>query len=196
MTSRAWYGIAVLVFVASAGCAAWILWSALGGIGDTVVRVVVPGVVTLDLDEPGSYTIFHESRSVIDGVLYTSENVNGLRVTLRAEGSGKPVTIARPTMSSRYSISGHEGVSILSFDIAEPGRYRLSAAYDDAAGRGRTVLAIEHGFVARLLRTIAATIATGLFGLIAAVVIAAITFARRRRLRRQAVLQSGPATRP
>lgn len=186
MTSRAWYAVAAVVFVASAVGALWILLAGIGGIGDSVVRVVVPGVATLNLDEAGSYTIFHESRSVIDGVIYTADNVNGLRVTLTAESSGKPVAITQPSMSSHYSISGHEGASILAFDIAEPGRYRLSAAYDGAASRGRTVLAIEHGFVAKLLRTIAGTVATGLLGLVAAVVIAAITFAKRRRLKRQA----------
>jgi hypothetical protein len=184
MTSRAWYVVAVAVFVVAAGCAGWILWAGISGIGDSVVRVVVPGVATLDLDHSGSYTIFHERRSVIDGRIYAEANVDGLRVTVTREAGGEPVPVTRPTATSRYSIGGHEGVSVLSFEIGEPGRYRLSAAYEDARSHGKTVLAIEHGFVARLLKTIAGTIATGLFGFAAAVVIATITFVKRRRLRR------------
>ena len=195
MTSRVGYVVAVLVFLAAAGTAGGILWHGINSLGTSVVRVVVPGVATLTLDEAGSYTIFHEAHSIVDGVVYSSANVDGLIVTVTAEAGGKPIAVSAPTATSRYSISGHEGVSILAFDIAQPGRYRLSAAYGDARSHGKTVLAVEHGFVARL-GTIAATIGTALSGIVAAVVIAAVTFARRSRLARQKPpTPLGPVTR-
>lgn len=185
MTSRVWYVVAVIVLLAGGGGAGLLMWSGLSGLDQGMTRVVVPGTSVLTLDKPGAYTIYHEPESVIDGKIYTSENVNGLRIAVAEEG-GEQVTVASPTMHSTYSVAGHRGVSVLAFEITKPGRYRLTAAYPGGRSEPVTVLAVGQGFVGRLVMTILGAVGSGLLGFFAALVIALITFFQRRKLRRRA----------
>src|SRR5437764_4980789 len=85
MPGRYWYAVAALVWLAGAAGAFAFLRFQLMDLAPGLMRVVVPGSTVLDLSEPGSYTIFHESESVLDGRIYAVENVSGLRVTLRSD---------------------------------------------------------------------------------------------------------------
>ena len=68
MTSRSWYGVAVLVLFAGIGAAVWTMLSGLSGLDSALTRIVVPGSRVLTLNEAGAYTIYHEYESVIDGL--------------------------------------------------------------------------------------------------------------------------------
>jgi hypothetical protein len=182
MMSRIWYLVAFLVFGAGVAAAGWLLWSGLSGLGTALARVIVPGATVISLDNPGSYTIFHEAESVIDGRLYASHNIAGLQVKVTSETTGSAIPVTTPSSHASYSLGGHSGVSVLAFDIAEPGRYRLSGSYRDGRAEPRAVLAIGHGFVGRLLGTIFAALGAGFGGFVAAVAIAIVTFVKRRRM--------------
>jgi hypothetical protein len=105
----------------------------LGGIGDGLVQIVVPGEKEIVL-EPGYYTIFHERESVVDGRIYQSNGIAGLEVSL-TDPAGDPVALTTASMSANYNIPGHRGVSAFQFEATTAGTYRLSAAYP-AAQRG------------------------------------------------------------
>jgi hypothetical protein len=166
--------------------AGWLAWSGIAGLQKALTRVVVPGSSELTLDEPGGYTIFHEPESVVDGRVYSVQSVAGLRVTVVAEPDGTAIPTVEPGATSRYAIGSHSGVSILSFDIAQPGRYRLTAEYAGGRAEPQTVLAIGHGFVGRLLGTIFGAIGAVFVGFGAALALALTTYFRRRRLARAA----------
>jgi len=183
MKSRAGYFLAAILLLAGVGAAGWLGWSGFVALQDSLTRFVVPGATELTLANPGTYTIFHEAESVVDGRLYSAQGIPGLRVTVTAEG-GKSIPVVTPGMSSSYTIGGHSGVSMLSFDITQPGRYRLTAAYAGGQSEPQTVLAVGQSFLGRLLMTIFGAIGSVFAGFGLALALVLTTYFRRRRLRR------------
>ena len=121
-----WFVVAGVIALAGLVAAALYARPRLGALDEGTTRIVAPGTATLVLDKPGHYTIFHERRSLVDGRYYASDSVDGLRVTLVAEGSGAPIELGQPKMSSSYEIGSREGRSFLDFDIAQPGNHEVS----------------------------------------------------------------------
>jgi hypothetical protein len=184
MTSRAGYFLAPIPLLAGVIAAVWLVWSEFGALQDTIVRFVVPGSVELALDEPGTYTIFHEADSVVDGRLYSVQSIGGLQLTVTAAGDGKTVPITDPTISSSYTIGSHSGKSVWGFNITQPGRYRLTAAYPGGQSEPQTVLTIWRGFVGGLVRMILGAVGCALLGFALALALVLTTYFRRRRMLR------------
>lgn len=181
MTSRAGYVLAAVCLLTGAAFAGWFLWTGIGDLQTAMIRFVVPGNVDLTLDAPGTYTIFHESESVVDGKLYTAPNIAGLRVTVTGDG-GTSVPVATGNFSAHYSVGGHSGNAVLVFTIAAPGHYRLNAAYPSGQTEPKTVLALRRGFVSGLLRMIFGALGSAFVGFVAALALGLTTYFRRRRL--------------
>ena len=177
-----WYAAAALVAVAALGAAGAFVYHRVTVMTARLIHVVVPGEAELSLDEPGSYTIFHEYRSVINGKVYYANRLSGLRVTLRAPDGGR-VALKSPSATSRYSISNRAGVSVFAFEAAEPGTYRLAASYEDGRRTPQTVLAIGTGFVRDIIMTVVATLTIMFGGVGIAIAVAAITYRARKRAR-------------
>lgn len=191
--SRAWYALAGAIVVLGAVAAGVFLVKRIGNLGDNLTQVVVPGEATLTLAQPGNYTIFHERESVVDGRVYSSTSLSGLRVTLR-NAAGERVPLSGPVASTRYNFGGRSGVGIFEFRIAAPGRYRLTAAYDGGRTEPRTVLSVGSGFVASLLGTIFGGLGFAFGGVILGVAIAVPVFVKRRKAAQFAM--AAPAGRP
>lgn len=185
MTSRLGYVIGLLCLLAGMSMAGWLAWSEVAALRNVMIRVVVPGSTELTLDETGTYTIFHESDSVVDGKLYSASNISGLSVTVTAD-NGQQIAVTVPNVSSSYSMGGHNGKSVLAFDIASAGRYRLSALYANGRTEPQTVLAISRGFVGRLVGTILGVVFSILAGFGSALALVLTTYFRRRRVLRMA----------
>lgn len=181
MPNRGWYVVAAVVFFGAIVASIWLTVSRLGGIGDSLVQVVVPGSADLTLDAPGTYTIFHERNSQVDGRIYTSESISGLRVTVRSAATGRDVAVKRPTATSQYNYGGRSGFSAFAFDIDAPGTYRLTAAYDDGRREPQTVLAVSTGFIGGLLKTIGLALAIAFGGMAAGLALFIVVLLRRRR---------------
>jgi hypothetical protein len=186
VTSRAGYFLGAICLLAGLSLAGWLVWSEIAALQNVMIRVVMPGSVVVTLDEPGTYTIYHEADSVVDGKLYSAPNIAGLSVTVTGDGTGEQIPVAVPGMSSSYSIGGHSGKSVLAFDIAKPGRYLLSGQYANGRSEPQTVLAISPGFLGRLLGTIFGAIGAVGLGFVMALVLVLTTYFRRRRVLRTA----------
>jgi hypothetical protein len=183
MLSRFWYFAAFCIFVAGIVGAAFFGISRFGDLENALIRVVVPGEGVLDLNEAGTYTIFHESTGTVDGVVYSAADISGLRVALQSTETGAEIPLARPTANASYNFGGSSGVGIFAFDIETPGPYRLSAAYDDGRAEPQAILSVASGFVSKLLGTIFGAIGIVFGSIVLAIVIAIVTFVRRRRAR-------------
>jgi hypothetical protein len=179
--SRAGYVLAALCLLTGIVIAGWFAWTGIGELEAAMTRFLVPSNIDLTLDEPGTYMIFHESESVIDGKLYSAPNIGGLRITV-TDDVGTAIPVATPGFNARYSIGGHTGHAVLTFSIAAPGHYRLSATYPAGQTEPKTVLAVGRGFVAALLRTIFGALGSAFAGFAAALALALTTYFRRRRL--------------
>lgn len=182
---RKWYVVALCLLLTGAAGAGWILRSGLSGSDNSLVRTIVPGSTVLTLNEPGSYTIFYEMESVIDGRVFSPQDITGLRVGITSETSGAKIPLRRTLTKARYSFPGRQGISILSFDIAQPGRYRLDTTYPDNRTQPQAVLAVGNGFVGQLLGTIFGAFGLGLLGCGGALALVIVTLISRRRLREE-----------
>jgi len=174
MRSRLWYVVACVIALAGLVAAALYVVPRIGTVDQGAMRLVMPGSAVLALDTPGSYTIFHERRSVVDGRYYASDSVDGLKVTL-ADPRGAPVALAEPTMSTSYQMGNREGRAMLAFEVAEPGRYRLTASLASGAAEPKVVLAVSQGLVGGIIQLVFKTLgivfgSLGIAGLIVAVV--------------------------
>ena len=178
MRSPLWFVVAGLIAVAGFVAAGLYLWPRLGLVDAGMIRVVAPGKAEIVLDKAGTYTIFHEKKSLVDDRYYASDTVAGLRVELVAEATGAPVHVVKPTTSTRYSTGGRQGASILVFTVAQPGRYRLET---DMTG-GQAVLAIGQGTAWSIFVLVSGTIAIAFAGLALAGVIVALVIWQRLRL--------------
>ena len=165
MRSALWFVVAGAIALASFAAAALYMMPRLGTLDDGTIRIVVPGSTVIALDRPGHYTIFHERRSFVDDRYYESKSVDGLRVTLIAETGGAPVALVPPKMSSSYEIGERQGVSILAFDIAQPGRFRLNANLANGAAEPKVVLSISLGLVGGMFSLVLVTLGIVFTGL-------------------------------
>ena len=180
---RVGYVIAAVVLVAGLAGMALVLYLGLSGL--SLQRVVVPGSGEVVLDEPGRYTIYHESRSVVDGRVYDVEGVAGLTVELVSAETGESIPLEAPFGDTTYDFGGRSGRGVLAFDADRPGAYRLSADYPGGSGP-ETVLAVGGGLGRRIAMTVIGAIASAGGGFVLALAIGILTFVRRRRARRRA----------
>jgi hypothetical protein len=178
---RVWYAVAGLILVATFVVGGWFIFHRVAGAANALTQIVVPGRAALPL-AAGSYTIYHESSSTVDGKVYAVPTVSGLRVTVTGP-NGSPVALVSPTATSRYNVAGRSGVSLFNFEAAKAGTYRLTAAYDDGRAGPQTVLAVGSGFVGGLLLTILGAFVIMFGGIGGAIAIAVVTFIQRRRAR-------------
>ena len=175
---RIWYFVAVAIFLAGMATMAAFLITRLMDMGEGLTRFVVPGEQTLTL-EPGSFTIFHEPQSVIDGKIYSGGSLGGMTVSVTAPGgSAVPLSAAS---SGRYTLGGHTGFAVFDFTAASPGAYVIAGRYDDGAPGPQTVMAVGAGFLSGLLWTIFGALGFAFGGAAVAAAIGVTVFVKRRR---------------
>jgi hypothetical protein len=180
MRSPLWFVLAGLIALAGFAGALLYLIPHLTSADARMMRVVVPGNAVLTLDKPGPYTIYHESKSTVEGRYYASDTVNGLRLRLVDEATGAPVKLTEPKMKSDYTIGGKSGTSIYAFMVDRPGRYRLAADLADGRNEPKAVLAIEQGMLGEMFSLIFGTMAIAFAGLGIAGAIVLVVLWRRR----------------
>lgn len=179
---RIWYAVAVLAVLAGLAAGAYRIYSNIDELTKGMVQVVVPGEADLAL-EPGSYTIFHEYESSIDGRIYSGTDVTGLLVRIVPVDGGAPIKLEQPAVTSSYTLSGRSGRSVLIFEVTEPGDYRLIAGYPEGEENSEAVLAVGQGMTGGILSLVFGALAFASLGIAAGVAIALPTYRRRRAAR-------------
>jgi hypothetical protein len=183
MKTNAPFIVAGLVFLAGLIGFVVFLFLSLGGMGDNLIQVVVPGEQEIQLKEAGSYTVFHEYRSAIGGRIYSgSEGIPGLECALTSKKTGNPIPLAPASTASRYDYGGRSGVSVLEFSVHEPGDYVFRASYPSGQGGSQAVLAIDHGFVGKIVLTVFGAIGILFGSIVTSVVIIVWALIKRRPL--------------
>lgn len=185
MPGRKWYVVALGVFLLGLAIMGAFLFLRLRALDERIQQVVVPGSAELGLEEPGRYTIYHETGATIDGTYYDDSDLTGLEVLVLAP-SGDAVTLESAGVNETYSLGGREGTAIFRFDAPEAGVYRIEAAYPPGRTGGEGVLAVGKGFVKTLLITVFGALAIAGLGALIAIAVAAVTFVKRYRAKRPA----------
>ena len=155
------------------------------------IQIVVPGTHEIELTEPGEYTIFYEYRSVVDSkVFMTGEALPAeLLVSLYKRAGNMEVDLKQPSMNNTYNIGGRAGISLLEFNIDEPGIYLINGRYAGMVEKPDIVLAIGQF---RLFGVIFGAIAIFFASLIITItgcIIILVTYLKSRKLKKEAKVQ-------
>ena len=159
---------------------------------DDLTQVVVPGAQEITFAKSGAYAVYYEYRSVVDGVVYTSNKTSpALTCALTSQATGDEVGVVPDYVrTNTYSSKDRDrvGVLIRSITIDEPGTYTFSCRYTDGRSQPQVVLAVGPNFLWEFFGIAARTIVTAaaglvvLFGsgLVAAVLVIVIAVKRRQ----------------
>jgi hypothetical protein len=184
--SRWYYGLAIVVFIIGESLFILFLLNSLRGLTDGLTQVVVPVKSEIMLPETGKYTIFYEYQSVLgDRLYFTGESLSGLHCTLTSKVTGYRIALSRPLARSTYSFGGRKGVSVLEFNIDQPGTYEFSASYPKGQEGPEVVLAMGRGFMRKLIGTIFGGLAIFFGSGAIAIAIIVATLLKRQKARKQ-----------
>jgi hypothetical protein len=137
------YVLGIIIILAGTISSAFLLISEFGKITGESKQIIVPGSSDLMLPTIGTYTVFYENQSVVDGKIYvTGEDISGLEIKVINKTTGSKIETYLPSGSTSYSIGGRTGKSILAFNINQSGIYQLSANYSKGRSGPEIVLAI------------------------------------------------------
>lgn len=185
---RFWYLVALVLFIGSMLAPGIIVLLSVFGGDSSVVRLVAPETKTVRL-ERGTYSIFSDSRAVINGeVIISQGSISGLRVSVRSS-SGAEIQVEAASVPSRYSYGAQSGFSVFEFRIAQAGDYTISATFREASNNQRGLLSIRKDFLGGLLGSIFAAVGTALIGTFLAVFIFLRTLWRRGNKFRQMIVK-------
>jgi hypothetical protein len=148
---------------------------------DSLTQVVVPGGAQLAL-KPGSYTVFLEEQSVVNGRVYsTTQSVAGLTCQVRSLQNGSAIPLSQATVNTTYTVNGRSGHSVLEFPIQTGGSYNFSCDYGTDAVGPQVVVAVGSGVGEAIFRTIFEGLASLFAGVGAAMIIVLIVVLTRER---------------
>jgi hypothetical protein len=183
--SKVFYGISAVVLVAGIILFAVSLVTGItSAIHNINTRVVVPGVSDIELNQAGKYKIYFEKKSVLDGKVYHTDDIDGLTIRLTNSNTGNPVELNNPSVSSNYSLGGREGTCIFEFEINEPGTYLMETNYDSGTGK-EAVIAIGKDFNRKLIISILLSILILFLSIPGSLVIFIITYLKRSKAIKQ-----------
>lgn len=156
---RFWYVIAALIFLLGVGSGLWIIVRTVCGIPNQLLYVMVPGSTAVELPQSGTYTIYHEYRSYLDGQLYeTRGSLNGLVCSVSSADGSETIPIVPSSINETYSLGSRAGEAIFKFTIVNPGLYQISAAFSDGRSHPQAILAIGQNILGNLLLAVLAPI--------------------------------------
>ena len=147
--------IILSVMIGFLGVAGFIasLFFGLKDLNKQLLRFRIPGSAELTLNEPGTYTIFHEYKSDFEGKIYnTDSNISGLTIKVVEKDNGKEIPLSGPSSSTTYDFSNHSGYSIKKFKIEKPGVYVFTGEFEDESPD--TILAVGNKVTSTLLKTV------------------------------------------
>ena len=126
-------------------CFAAVLVLGLMSSNRTDIRVLVPGVETIELSEPGEYTIFHEYESAYLGNRSLADKrLPKMSISLVHEGTAKEIVPYPINGNLTYTARGRKGASAFRFRADEAGFLRLRTEFSEPDAVGTRVLAIKY----------------------------------------------------
>jgi hypothetical protein len=166
-------------------------------IADKLSQVVVPGDAAFNVAELGTYTIFLEQPSEVNGKAYAATaSADHLKCWLTKQPPSQTfvpspqteVTLRRPSITLSYSLGARAGRSVLEFQADAAATYRLSCRYPEGESGPVVVLAVGTGVGTQILGTLYKTFLGLLFGVALAVIAVIVIHRKRDESRRTASL--------
>jgi hypothetical protein len=187
LPSRKWYLVAAVLFSIGVIVFGVTLWAAIGEVHQKVndlKRVAVPGQVSVPLEKPGTYTVYYEKRSVMNGQPYTAPDPLP-EIALKVTGpDGESVEVSRKKSADMYDLDRYAGTGTWQFEVTKAGPYQLQVPPAESAPDAKLVLAVgQLGLKQRFDQVWGLFGAAGLLAIliVASAVMALLTFTARIR---------------
>lgn len=152
---------------------------------DKFARFVAPTEgQTLNFSQSGTFTIYYEWDSEVDGTLYRSpqEVPSGLRISF-IDKDGQALPVSSGGSSVTFSVSGRSGQSVGKVTIPQAGVYVAIVQTDQASDQ--FVIALGKGVLGKLLSYLGGGLAVGFIGFVSGLVILIVTGVKRGRRKRE-----------
>ena len=174
--SRAWYWVALAVFLAGAGWLGGRLYMLAQQV-DSFQRVAVPGAGEVSLDHSGGYVIYYEGPGAAD------RNVPDFHVNVKARSeSSAPLSLEVYRGSLTYSFGSREGRAVFTLRVAGPGRFLIEVT-DAPAMSGGSSLAIGSSIAGGIVGGAVPAAVLMVVAIGGAIAVAIVRHRRRRSLR-------------
>jgi len=196
--SRGYYLLALLIPVFTCLVTAFIIYVSFPGLPgelevldiNNLTQVVVPGSADIDFPKSGTYAVYYEYRSVIDGVSYQgNEYLPSMRCQLSAKNTGESVKLDYSTVKGNvYTYPNRAGVMFKRISIDQPGSYNFSCQYPDGRTYPKIVLAVGPNLIQEFLNIalkpigamLCGTFAFVTAGVISILILAFVAFKRHK----------------
>ena len=136
-------------------------------------RSALPARLTVPVTEPGRQVIYYEGGRTGGGTF--------LGLTVLGPDGQQPA-VQGPGRRIDYNIGGHSGYAMAMFDADRPGQYTIEAQGGQPGG----AIAVSKNMSGAIIRTVVGPLATLFVTVVAGVVLAVVTYLRRRRSRTDA----------
>lgn len=159
MSKRSLYILSVLLIVGGVAASAVFIFQSYSKMGKEMQQVEMPGTATLEFDDSGKYTFYHEFHSVVDGEKIYTEDIDPdeYRFSLKNQDTGDEAVLLKLDGKQSYSFRDREGRTIFEAEIKEPGTYILDAEKTGSASEGngdRFVVTVDRGFLVQRITSI------------------------------------------
>jgi len=193
---RWYYLLAVLVVVAGVGVSLLLLNGIFYKSLEGFVRVSVPeggdvGNLT------GNYSVFYEYQGKVGPKEYSTDpglKLDNLQCVLRGQWSGDEVEMRRSSLPLSYRSQQSSGVLVFEFSVQTQDMYRLSAEYTGTGQEPEVMLAIGRLFHGDYLRELVQWLAVLVASLVAGLLIARVTYVKRRAAKQRTTVQDETAS--
>ncbi|MDP4177843.1 MAG: hypothetical protein Q8900_05810 [Bacillota bacterium] len=175
--SRRYYLISIAILVLGISIFTVCILNFINNVKNTSPEVIGPGAQEVVLDKKGKYTIFYETRFVVDNQSYTNsvQNVSLFKYSVKNKSTNETIKIKQNTSNSTFSSGNRAGEAIGNFDIYKPGKYEISIVCNVCDVNNKVALSIQHEF-GKTVMSMIGVMFVGIFSLIISIIGFVITF--------------------
>lgn len=159
-----------VVFLALAVPSVWLLVTGLSNLTEGLIRFTAPGRAQIAIEEPGTYTVFHEYRSTFGGRVYSGpSSLPGMNIQMRGPGGVFPI-VRSSSGNFTYNVGSSAGYAVGSVKIERTGGYEVTSVFTGGEG-DQVVLGLGRDKGKSTFQSVG-----GVFGLIGAFGLAFVTW--------------------
>jgi len=142
----------------------FLIFTQLQGMAAGAQRFTVPGVRTVQIASPGTYTLFHETTSLINGTIHLAPRAPASLQVQVTDATGAPVSVQATTGGS-YSVGSYEGQALMDVRFPAAGSYTITVQVAPADGPGPWVMAVNEALGPKILGLVFGGVSLMLIGL-------------------------------
>ena len=184
---KVWYIVALIVFLVGVGGGAGIFLTTIFSSIFDGTQFIVPGAITVSIDEPGKYTLWNETSTIFDGQIYSSstELPKDLKIEIYEISSGHPIKL-KPSWTSSETSGSRKRWSLgnIRFDKASEYKIEVTGDFSDR------VFLLRRSVLSNILIAVVISSLLGILGAVGGSALAIIVFVKRSSARMRDEQQS------